>query len=139
MPWLVRHASSAINLGQLGLDGLTPWERIRIRKYQKLMLPNRKVPIVETVMFHTGAAPSRHEGRWQLGNFIGLADRNEFYCGVEGKVATARTVRRLPPSENANRELLGKMQGTPWAMAANAWRDSPGTWRHQWRARGGSC
>eukprot|EP00971_Amphidinium_carterae_P274641 5449975-Amphidinium_carterae.1 len=103
MPWLVKHASSAINLGQLGPDGFTPWERIRKRKYQKLLLP-----IAETVMFHTGAAPSRHEGRWQLGIFLGLADRNEFYCGVEGKVVTARSVRRLPPSENANRELLGK-------------------------------
>eukprot|EP00971_Amphidinium_carterae_P335086 6470753-Amphidinium_carterae.1 len=106
MPWLVKHAATSINLGQLGPDGHTPWERLRGRKFQKLMLP-----IAETIMYHTGAAPSRHEGRWQTGIFLGLADKNEFYIGVEGKVITARSVRRLPPSEYSNAELLNKVQG----------------------------
>eukprot|EP00971_Amphidinium_carterae_P080769 1597769-Amphidinium_carterae.2 len=121
MPWLVRHASAAPNLGQKGADGCTPWERLRGKKYQKLMLP-----IAETVMFDTGVAPSRHEGRWRAGIFLGLADRNEFYLGIEDKVVTARSVRRLPPSENADSGLLGKIQGTPWQPTPGEIRIEPG-------------
>eukprot|EP00971_Amphidinium_carterae_P196552 3900727-Amphidinium_carterae.1 len=59
--------------------------------------------------------PSRAEPRWEHGLFLGLARKGLYYIGVDGKVVTSRSVRRLPPSEKRSLDLLNKLLGTPWS------------------------
>ena len=96
IPWLIKHAAAVMNYGQVGEDGKVPWERLRGKKLQQLL-----IPIGELVMFDTGEASSRREGRWPEGIFLGISDRNHYYLGIEGKIVTSRSLRRLPDSENS--------------------------------------
>eukprot|EP00971_Amphidinium_carterae_P046737 920977-Amphidinium_carterae.1 len=52
MSFLVRHAAFALNVGQLGFDGLSPWQRARGKRYGGWM-----IPIGEPVMYHLGKTP----------------------------------------------------------------------------------
>eukprot|EP00971_Amphidinium_carterae_P325488 6455761-Amphidinium_carterae.1 len=109
VPWAVRYAGAVMTLAQVGLDGRTAYERMWDKKTSRQM-----IPFSEQVMYHT-PGPSRAEPKWEKGIFLGLAHKGMYYVGLDGKVVTTRTVRRLAPSERNNRNLLNMLKGTPWA------------------------
>eukprot|EP00971_Amphidinium_carterae_P172341 3416451-Amphidinium_carterae.1 len=111
MAFLVRHAAFVLNVGQMGADGLTPWQRARGKRFGGIM-----VPIGETILYHLGKGPSRNEPRWDRGIFLGFADRNLSFVGIAGKVVKARSIRRLPREEQADVDLLSKVAGSPWQL-----------------------
>lgn len=52
---------------------------------------------------------------WRPGIYLGRAQRtNEHMLGGGGGMFLSRSVRRRPPSEAADKDLLLVMKGTPW-------------------------
>eukprot|EP00971_Amphidinium_carterae_P352401 6492579-Amphidinium_carterae.1 len=111
LAFLVRHAAMCYNLGRLGRDGSTPWQRLKGRQFG-----NSLTPFAEIVMWHCGG-PSRYDGRWQHGMYLGISDKNgQYLVGVEGKVVLARTIRRLTGTERVDRVRLDQIAGRPWQL-----------------------
>ena len=49
------------------------------------------------------------------GIFLGIVERSsEIYVGTAAGVVRGRSLRRRPPSERSNKELLLAVRGTPW-------------------------
>eukprot|EP00971_Amphidinium_carterae_P183475 3641686-Amphidinium_carterae.1 len=75
---VLRHASMRYNLKQLGENGCTPWQRIKGKQFGKALIPFAKV-----VMWHCGG-PSRYEGYWEHGIFLGIYRKNgQHLMGIE--------------------------------------------------------
>eukprot|EP00971_Amphidinium_carterae_P119339 2363772-Amphidinium_carterae.1 len=111
MAFLVRHAAFALNIGQVGADGLTPWQRARGKRFN-----GHLIPLGEAVLYHLGKGPSRNEPRWERGLFLGFADRNMSFIGVEGRVVKAKSIRRLADEDKRDPGLLAKIAGSPWQL-----------------------
>eukprot|EP00971_Amphidinium_carterae_P143277 2838616-Amphidinium_carterae.1 len=83
-------------------------------------------PIGEPVMYHLGRTPSRSEPRWSRGLYLGCADRNLSFVGIEGKVIKAQSLRRLAKEDRADPALLNKIAGSPWQLGNEEHGDGPG-------------
>eukprot|EP00971_Amphidinium_carterae_P194208 3853846-Amphidinium_carterae.3 len=106
LPFMVRYAAFCYNVGQVGRDGLTPWQRIKGKKFGKTM-----VPFAEVVMWHRGG-PSRYDGRWEKAERVD----KELFDKIDGRpwqldpagasMAEARVVLGVPPEVDMEAERV---------------------------------
>ena len=113
LAWRIEYAAQVLAIcHRSGGDGKTAWERRRGKKYQKPM-----VPWLEAIMYQPEEKKRMHkyDDRACTGLFLALVPRsNEVVVGTPHGVVKARSVRRLPPLQRKNVELVNALQGVPW-------------------------
>lgn len=122
MPWLVEHAANLVTMCQVGRDGRTPHERLRGKRP-----PQALVPFGEKVLFQSlrqDRRANKAEPRYDYGVWAGvrIGGADVYILTPDGAVR-ARSVRRLPGAERWDMELIGRVRGVPWDMAAGARSD----------------
>ena len=112
MTWMVKHASWLQNRFQLHSDGNTSYFRRWEKDYVKPL-----VKFAETLLFKLPKTDGgKTEPQWDKGIWLGrCTTSDENFIGTTTEVIRCRTLRRLPPSEMADRELLIKVKGVPWS------------------------
>eukprot|EP00974_Lingulodinium_polyedra_P054744 5267985-Lingulodinium_polyedra.AAC.1 len=101
-----------INIGRRGLDGKTPWERRYGRSYKRSL-----AEFGEKVLYlPTGKRRANLEERYVPGIFLGVAmQSSDVIVGrPDGTVGLARSFRRLPDGQRADRALFEGLRGAPW-------------------------
>ena len=74
-----------------------------------------------------GKRASRLASGMKQGVYLGIKDiSGEHYVGTAEGVFIARTIRRVVPELQANKELFNQFQGAPWAKTADEVAD-PGS------------
>lgn len=116
VPWLVEHACTTINRGQVGHDGKTPYKR-----------PIGKDPTVPLIEFgeQVLAKPLRQKkikrkvslaSRWIYGTWVGITARTGEHLGVlaeGGPVIRVRTVIRRPEAQRWSAQAIKDIVATP--------------------------
>eukprot|EP00971_Amphidinium_carterae_P224186 4448201-Amphidinium_carterae.4 len=111
LSWMVMQAACSMSRGQIGLDGRTPHERLRGTPYKRL-LP----PFGEVVLARDDSKESRVQQRWHRKLYLGTVPKSNYlYVGDASGVVAMRSIRRPPPSERSDVELLNSLRGVPWA------------------------
>ena len=115
LPWLVMYAAATINRCRRGADGRTPYERAFGRRWTQ--------PMVKFGEFVLWLAPGKRASRlasgMKQGVYLGIRDiSGEHYVGTPEGVFVARTIRRVLPELQANKDEFEKFRGAPWAKTA---------------------
>ncbi len=100
-----------ITRARQGTDGMTPWQRQFGQPWR------RSLPLFgEKVMYRPlGKHATRLTEKFLPGVFAGLPDRGgDLVLLTPDGAVRARTLRRLPPGEQYDQELLATVRGTPW-------------------------
>ena len=111
--WMVSHAAETISRYQIGKDGKTAHERLRGRKFNKI------VPeFAEHVHYLTLGSLGRNigESRWNTGAFLGIREESgEYKIGTEDGAVKCRTYKPMGSHEERwNWEEVNKIKGLPW-------------------------
>lgn len=119
-PWLVRHAAWVLGRFSIRASGRTAYEEAYDSEWRGDLCP-----FAETIMYresssYTGALVQHRRRKkadpaWARGLWLGRAEKtNEHIVGTPTGIYLTRNVRRLPPGDQASRELLVVMRGVPW-------------------------
>ena len=119
-PWMVRWASFVRSRYGVKSNGRTAYQDAFDTDYTGDILP-----FGETAMFRmpgskTGAVQGRKrvlkgDSLWRPGIFLGRTlQSTEYLFGAADGVHTARSLRRLPLPQRANKELMATFAGLPW-------------------------
>ena len=66
----------------------------------------------------------KFEDRWDTGIYVGLIERsNELRLLTPQGAIKANNVKRLPPSQRSNPELLAAVRGLPWRLTPGQLED----------------
>ena len=114
--WIVKYAGDVITRHKVGLDGKTPYERLKGWKSS-----TRVVPFGETVLWQPlKSAQNKSErckmdGVYEVGIWAGINnDNGAYYILTDKGVCQARSIRRLPDSEKHDKVVLAAIRGKPW-------------------------
>lgn len=110
--WLIIHASTLINLYEVGKDGRVPYQRLRGRKLQADLLE-----FGECVHFQPldHSKLGKAELRWMNGVFLGIRlSSGEKLVGNEDGVFKVRSVRRKLESDRWDVSQLEGISSFPW-------------------------
>ena len=97
--WMVQHVAFNMNVSVKSDDGLTAYERIRMRPFTTRMLE-----CCEYCRHKLGQRDNQREGtlaaRWGYGVFLGMCTMTgRYFCWDGDKIAAARSVLRVPDSQ----------------------------------------
>ena len=113
-PWVIKHSAFLINTYLIHSDGHTSY----FRRWKS----DNKTPICEfgEIILYMVAGASKHqpklENRFFKGIWLGKdTTSGESYIGSGGRVIKARTIRRQVMLYKYNQQLMGTVNGTPWA------------------------
>ena len=111
MPWLVRHAAWLIARYHVrNSDKMTPFKMVNGDDYNK--------PICvfgEVVMGKIPMASNKLNRKWFKGIWLGKLERDDSnVIGTEAGAIAVRSVRRLPPANQIDAEIMSKIKGLPW-------------------------
>ena len=118
VPWLVLWAAYVYNRFSVDVQGRTPYEKCKSKRFKRELLP-----FGEKVYWLPLARSTRHtdrlnklENKWEVGHFLGIIEgSDEAYIGLaSGEVVKARALKRLPLEQRKDPEGLGKVKGVPW-------------------------
>ena len=111
MTWAIKHASWTYNRFQLHHDGKTSFERRWQHDYSRPLCE-----FGETLLFRASHYPNhKAESAWDYGIWLGKCSRSdEHFVATATRVYRTRTVRRLPPTDRYNRDLLESITSIPW-------------------------
>ena len=111
LPWLIRHAAIAINIGQRAADGKTAYECLRGKPYR-----NQLPAFGERVHWlPAGKRKSTLDMKWQEGIYLGIVRRSdESLVGMTDGVVKARSIRRMTTDNRSDAQLFNSIRGTPW-------------------------
>ena len=110
--WLIIHASTLINLYEVGKDGRVPYQRLRGRKLQADLLE-----FGECVHFQPldHSKLGKAELRWMNGVFLGIRlSSGEKLVGNEDGVFKVRSMRRKLESDRWDVSQLEGISSFPW-------------------------
>ena len=112
MTWAVKHTSCLQSRFQLHADGNTSYYRRWDKNYVKPI-----VKFAETLLYKLPKTDGgKTEPTWEKGIWLGrCTTSDENFIGTATEVLRCRSLRRLPPSETADRTLFGKVKGVPWS------------------------
>ena len=86
----------------------------------------------EVVLFrHSFGATSKNRigkarARFEKGLWLGKTyESDEHLCGTSRGVVRVRTIRRLPETDQAEKEMLNGLVGVPWDMGEGRWVGRP--------------
>ena len=112
MSWLVRWSAELISKYSVGMDGKTPYERIR---KEDCVTP--LAPFGETIMYLPLKIVHRNKGipANRIGIWLGVNERiEETLVGTKRGVVKCRIVDRLSETERWNKDNILEMAGEPW-------------------------
>ena len=114
--WLVEFAGTVINRYEVGLDGKTPFERLRGKQSRLIGLEfGEKVNFRRTAV---GARMSKLDSLWSDGVFLVYRSiRGEIVVGTESGVFKTRTVQRKAYEHRWNKENMDMVGGVPWKVS----------------------
>ncbi len=109
--WMVKHATWIYNRYQLHKDGMTSYERRWGTAYQRTICE-----FAETVLYRaSNPTGPKMDVKWDYGLWLGKCTySDEHYVGTKDEVLRTMHVKRLPPSERYDKELLLQVTATPW-------------------------
>jgi hypothetical protein len=108
--WLIKHTSFTVNRYLIHSDGKTSYCRRWDKEYSSPLCN-----FGETVHFRNPRKLPNSQTNWDIGTWLGRCTiNNEVLIATStGEVVRARTIKRLPLAEQANKELLLSLKGTP--------------------------
>ena len=114
--WLIRHAGWCwSHFHRASEDGRTSYERQFERVYGSQVLPFGE----RTMWKNPTLSPAKLSSSWGYGLWLGRTmASNAHIVGTRSGALLVRTVRRLPPSEREDGELVIAMRGTPMKAKA---------------------
>ena len=103
---------------KLGVDGKTPYERLKGKKFGKEMYQIGSclhyMPLVSK-----SSKLNKLQVRWQDGVFLGIKETTgEYLVGTSDGVVKARSLKEKPPSEQYEWKYMETMVGLPWQPSA---------------------
>ena len=111
--WLVTHCAALIRYRVRGVDGKTPYERVRMRPFG-----SRLVCFAEKVMYKDRAKEKTDdEHRWHRGIFLGMCAMTGQYTLYDEEkkvVKQARTIKLVPDQQKWDVELIEEVASTPY-------------------------
>jgi hypothetical protein len=112
--WVVRHSCWMLNRYGRRADGTTPHHAATGRTTSAAM-----AQLGETVhvKIHEPETQGKSKPRWYRAVWAGATEKGHVVLTPKGAVE-ARSVQRLPPPENWDREMLLSASGLPWARYA---------------------
>ena len=126
--WAIEYAGQLLSRCQRSTrDGRTAYELRKGRPYR------RALPCFGEPVLYLKVAPGKrrrkYEDRWETAVYVGLVDRsNEVRVCSPAGAFRVNNIRRLPPGQRRDPELIRSIRGH--ALAASA--------RGRWRSRGSS-
>ena len=108
--WLVKHAQFLLNNFAIRSDGLTPFERRWSKRYTSALCKFGEIVLCRLRGKQPKADPSWVPGLW-LGRDTSADMR---IVGTTSGVFKTRSIRRLPVSEQVDKQLLKDFQAKPW-------------------------
>ena len=108
--WLVKHSQFLLNNFAIRSDGLTPFERRWSKRYTSALCKFGEVVLCRLRGKQPKADPSWVPGLW-LGRD---ASADMHVVGTTSGVFKTRSIRRLPVSEQVDKQLLKDFQAKPW-------------------------
>ena len=109
LAWLIEYSATLHNLFQTGEDGMTPYQRIKGKKWS-IPLPC----FAEAIEFKR-RTHHKLESRWEKGVFLGVkVDTTERIVGTKNGIFVVQSIKRVPESERYDSELLLQIRGVPW-------------------------
>ena len=117
LAWIAQHAAFCYNRFQTGHDGLTPYQRIRGKPFDKPICEFGECVMALRLKVGTVTHPNKLDSRWFSGVFLGFHGlTNEFLIGTPNGIERARTIKRLPVPDRWNVQLLNTFRGLPWKL-----------------------
>ena len=119
-PWMVRWASFIRSRFGVKANGRTAYQDAFDTAFTGDILPFGETAMFRMPASRTGAVQGRKrvlkgDSLWRPGIFLGRTLQSaEYLFGTKDGVYTARSLRRLPPGQRANRELMANFVGLPW-------------------------
>jgi len=111
LAWLVLYASVLYRLFHRGFphDGKTPFQRLRGREWRA------PLPIFGEAVEYRRKTPNKFDARWELGIYLGLRETSgEKIVGAGDRTFVVQSIRRKPPAEAWQEDLVKGIIGTPW-------------------------
>eukprot|EP00439_Symbiodinium_sp_Y106_P052723 s3817_g7.t1 len=119
-PWMVRWASFIRSRFGVKANGRTAYQDAFDTAFTSDILPFGETAMFRMPASRTGAVQGRKrvlkgDSLWRVGIFLGRTLQSaEYLFGTKDGVYTARSLRRLPPGQRANKELMAGFVGLPW-------------------------
>ena len=108
--WLVKHAQFLLNNFAIQSDGLTPFERRWSKRYTSALGKFGEIVLCKLRGKQPKADPS-----WVPGLWLGRNTSADMHVvGTTSGVFQTRSIRRLPVSEQVDKQLLKDFQAKPW-------------------------
>ena len=108
--WLVKHSQFLLNNFAIRSDGLTPFERRWSKRYTSALCKFGEVVLCRLRGKQPKADPS-----WVPGLWLGRDTSADMHVvGTTSGVFKTRSIRRLPVSEQVDKQLLKDFQAKPW-------------------------
>ena len=108
--WLVKHAQFLLNNFAIRSDGLTPFERRWSKRYTSALCKFGEIVLCRLRGKQPKADPS-----WVPGLWLGRDTSADMHVvGTTSGVFKTRSIRRLPVSEQVDKQLLKDFQAKPW-------------------------
>ena len=108
--WLVKHAQFLLNNFAIRSDGLTPFERRWSKRYTSALFKFGEIVLCRLRGKQPKADPS-----WVPGLWLGRDTSADMHIvGTTSGVFKTRSIRRLPVSEQVDKQLLKDFQAKPW-------------------------
>ena len=109
-PWLVKHAQWLLNRYAQKSDGLTPFEKRWSKPYSGSLCRFAEVVHFRKIGKFPESLPAWEEGLW-LGRDT---ESNQHFVATAQGVHKTRSLRRRPPSEQVQKDLLESLRAKPW-------------------------
>jgi len=121
IPWLVKHAAWLLNRYLVHADGKTSYYRRWEKNYERAICT-----FAETLLYRQpGTHRAKLQDQWRPGIWLGKdTNADEHLVGTSSGVYKVRSIRRLPPSQQHNKELLLQLSGTPWSPQGEGLNDN---------------
>ena len=112
MPWMVEHCGTLVNRCRVGIDGMTPFERLRGKPNKKNMVEFGDVVLYMAVKSKKDKSKDKLNPKFEYGIWLGVHSRsNEDIVGTDQGVVRASTIKVAPEDERWSSDSVLKMKG----------------------------
>ena len=118
IPWLLEHTTMLLNVKCRGLDGLTPWQRVRGRPFNQSMLGFGEMVLYKLPPKDPKSSVDGNMGpRLSVGAFLGFHRQSRTYIvATADGISKPRSICRRPVPDRWSCDALAKIQATPWSL-----------------------
>ena len=114
--WLIEHAASAITRAKVGMDGKTPYQRLKGKRFMTTP-PMWLERVLYKPLSIKGGKLNKLAPRFEYGVYLGTSMRTgEVFLGTKEGCIKARSYKRLPADQKWTGDIIREINGTPWAL-----------------------